>query len=87
MSTFRPFQNEEQSFNIGDLTIENRLDRIEVYGSVQITRDKTGLEHAKALKKLLDAIVSVLESAPLPDAITIKPAEVVENPFRKPPKT
>lgn len=87
MSTFKPFQNEAQSLNIGDLTIENRLDRVEIYGSVHITRDKTGLAHAKALKKLLDATVAVLEREPLPDAIAVKPAEVVENPFRKPPKT
>lgn len=70
------YQNEEEPLAISDLTIENRLDRISVYGSVQLTRDKAGLQHAKALKELLDAVVAALESEKaLPDHVPTKPTK------------
>src|SRR3982074_444499 len=50
MSNFKPFKNEEESLIIDDLTIENRLDRVSLYGSVQLTRDKTGLQQARQLQ-------------------------------------
>ena len=53
----RPYQNEAEAVEIGDLKIENRLDRITVYGRVDLTRDKAGLENARALKQLLDDVV------------------------------
>jgi hypothetical protein len=28
-----PFANESESIQIGDLTVENRLDRVSIYGS------------------------------------------------------
>lgn len=82
MASIKPYQNEEESLTIGDLTIENRLDRISVYGSVELTRDKAGLLHAKALKDLLDAVVAALESEKaLPEHVQIKSTEKVKNPF------
>jgi len=82
MSSFTPYQNEEQSLAIDELTVENRLDRISVYGSVELTRDQTGLQHAKALKEVIDAVVAVLEQDKnLPAQVEVKPTDQVKNPF------
>jgi hypothetical protein len=82
MQTIKPYANEEESLAIDELTIENREDRISLYGSVQLTRDRQGLERARQLKALLDAVVTALESdADLPERISIRPAEQVKNPF------
>jgi hypothetical protein len=82
--TIAPFANESESLGIGDLTIENRSDRISIYGSIDITRDKAGLEHARNLKAVLDKVVQVMESDKnLPDRIT--PPDMsneVVNPFQ-----
>jgi hypothetical protein len=84
MSNFKPFKNEEDSLTIDDLTIENRLDRISLYGSVQLTRDKTGLQHARQLKEVVDAVVAALEAEKgLPEHIAVKPTDKVDNPFSK----
>ncbi len=58
MTQLQPFQDEATSLALDQLTIENRLDRIEIYGSLQITRDKAGLALARELKALLDATVA-----------------------------
>lgn len=62
MSNFKPFKNEEDALMIDDLTIENRLDRVSLYGSVQLTRDRTGLQQARQLKEVVDAVVAALEA-------------------------
>lgn len=83
MPELDPFANEEDSLEIGDMTIENRLDQIAIYGDIQLTRDKRGLEQAKALKAVLDAVVDVLEhDKNLPDQISYKPTDSVDNPFK-----
>jgi hypothetical protein len=82
--TISPFANESESLGIGDLTIENRMDRISIYGTIDLTRDKTGLEHARMLKAVLDKVVQVLESEKnLPDKIAPPDmADEVPNPFQ-----
>jgi len=79
-----PFANEAESVGIGDLTVENRLDRVSLYGSLDLTRDKQGLAHARALKGLLDDIVRALESnKKLPDKVPPPKAHGrVKNPFQ-----
>jgi len=77
----RPFQNESDSRQIGELTIENRTDRLELYGSLSITRDKPGLAAALALKQILDAAVELLKLEKLPDQIAEVPSKMVKNPF------
>jgi hypothetical protein len=82
MPSIKPYQNEEESLAIDDLTVENRVDRVSVYGSIQLTKDKAGLQQAKALKEVIDAVVSALEAEKsLPDHISVKPTEKVKNPF------
>jgi hypothetical protein len=76
-----PFANESDSMGIGGLTVENRNDRVSLYGSLDITRDQEGLVHAEKLKVLLDDIVSVMKAEQLPDKISIKQAEEIPNPF------
>ena len=82
--TISPFTNESESLGIGDLTIENRTDRISIYGTIDLTRDKAGLEHARILKAVLDKLVQALETEKnLPDKIASPdiPDEVA-NPFQ-----
>jgi hypothetical protein len=81
MMTLKPFENETDSLGIDDMTIENRLDSIALYGSMQITRDAAGLKLAREMKDLLDRIVATLEREDLPDHISIKPSDSVKNPF------
>ncbi len=81
--TLRPFENEQDSLVIDALTIENRVDQLEVYGSLAITRDKIGLAYALQLKQILDAAVSALQNDPaLPDQIAFKQTDQVDNPFK-----
>ena len=76
-----PFQDESDALQLGDLTIENRVDRVSFYGSLDITRDKIGLENAQQLKSIIEMIVGELESSELPDQIAIEPTDTVNNPF------
>ena len=63
--------------------MENRTDRVTLYGSLDLTRDKQGLAHARKLKALLDEVVQALEAAEeLPDRVAAPEApETVKNPF------
>jgi len=81
----KPFENEAESESIGNLTIENRTDRVTLYGNVQLTRDKAGLANARALKNLLDNVVRVLEDAGnLPEKVELTNApRPVKNPFAR----
>ncbi len=83
MDKIRPFENESDSVGIDELTVENRVDQLEIYGSLSITRDKAGLERALQLKDILDAAVKALQDdAALPDKIAFKPTDSVDNPFK-----
>ena len=77
-----PFANEEEVITIQDLSIENRLDRVSIHGSVDITKDKQGLEYAFALKRQIDTIVEHLKKQDLSEMISIENvAKEVKNPF------
>jgi hypothetical protein len=83
MPDIQPFGNDADSIPFGDLTIENGTDRIALYGSLNITRDKAGLQLAQELKEVLDAVVTTLQADKnLPDHIPIAPVERVDNPFK-----
>jgi hypothetical protein len=79
---FMAYENEIDSFLIDNLTVENRLDRISIYGSLDITKDKHGLESALKLKRLIDASIDALKrDKNLPEHLDVKPSENVKNPF------
>jgi hypothetical protein len=81
----KPYANESETVQIADLTIENRTDRVTLYGSIDLTRDKEGLAHAQELKKIIDAAVKTLETeqgrGALPDRIAVEATTTVSNPF------
>jgi hypothetical protein len=76
------FQNESETFDIGKLTIENRTDRVTIYGSLDVTRDQAGLKAAKELKATVDAVVAFLEGEKLPEKIAMKAPTEKKNPFK-----
>ena len=76
------YQNESESVEIGKLAIENRTDRVTIYGSIDVTRDKAGLKSAHELKAMVDAIVAFLDGENLPEQISLKAAAEKKNPFR-----
>lgn len=81
--TIKPYADDATSLTIGDLTLENGRDCVAVGGSLDLTRDKAGLAHARALKAALDAVVHALESeSALPDRVAPPKATTeVKNPF------
>ncbi len=81
MASIKPFQNEKDAIEIGELTIENRLDRVELYGSLQLTRDKAGLALARQLKDVVDKTIKAMQSGELPDQIRTTPTDNIDNPF------
>ena len=85
MSRIHPFQNEAESISFGGFTIENRVDRVTIYGNLDVTRDKPGLTIARQLKELIDLVVKALEGdKDLPDKIAPpKATKTVKNPFAK----
>lgn len=45
---FKPYANEADVLRIGELEIENRVDRVTLTGDVELTRDKAGLALARS---------------------------------------
>lgn len=83
MKLIAPFANESESLSVGELTIENRTDRVVLYGSLELTKDKAGLEHARILEATLRSIVHALQSDQnLPERVPVASTpEQVKNPF------
>lgn len=83
MTKLTPFADDAASTSIGELTVENGIDRIALYGSLDLTRDKQCLAHARALAALLDQAIRRLEAdKALPDALPPPTAaKTVANPF------
>jgi len=83
MTQLTPYADDAASISIGKLTIENGIDRIALYGSLDLSKDQQGLAYAKALKGVLDRVVQTLEAEKdlrqaIPPAETPK---IVSNPF------
>ncbi len=79
--SFVPFANEADVIGIGDLMLENRLDRITISGDVDLTADVPGLEHARRLHAVLGEIVAALEARPLPAQLPPPEVKTIDNPF------
>ncbi|NWK73351.1 hypothetical protein D9K79_14435 [Acinetobacter cumulans] len=79
---FKPYENGTESHAIHDLTLENDLDCVNLYGNLQLTKDQAGLAAAKALQAVLNDVVKALEAeVNLPEKIQRAEAGEVENPF------
>ena len=50
MQHFKPYENESEVIRIGNLEVENRVDRVVLMGDLVLTKDKAGLELAKELQ-------------------------------------
>lgn len=79
--SFTPYANEADVIEIGNLMLENRVDRITVSGDVDLTADKQGLQDARRLQQALAAIVAALEARDLPDRLPPPEIQTVSNPF------
>ncbi|WP_313705573.1 hypothetical protein [Massilia sp.] len=79
--TFVPFANEADVLHVGDLMIENRLDRITLSGDVDLTLDQAGLALARRLHALLGEVVGKLEGQALPERLPPPDVQQVDNPF------
>ena len=62
ITTFNPSANEANVLRIGDLEIENRVDRVTLTGNEVLTMDNPGLALAKELQALLSEVVKTLEA-------------------------
>ena len=83
-SGFEPFADDSAAVTVGGVTVENGRTQVSLSGSLDIGRDKAGLEKARALKAAVDAIVTALEAAgelPVEATEATKPAATVRNPF------
>jgi hypothetical protein len=78
---FAPFENEADVVEVGQLALENRLDRVTISGDVDLTADKPGLEAARLLHALLGQVVASLEAKDLPDSLPPPEVKSVRNPF------
>jgi hypothetical protein len=84
---FKAYSNDDDVLNIqGDaLTVTNGATRVIVAGTLELTKDKRGLQAALALKQALDSVVEVLQAeGTLPDRIKDEPDAkpgVIDNPF------
>lgn len=78
---FKPYANEADVLEIGNLMLENRLDRITISGDLDLTADKPGLEAARRLHAQLGAVVAALEARELPDRLPPPALDTVDNPF------
>jgi hypothetical protein len=78
---FAPYDNEADVVEVGNLMLENRLDRITLSGDVDLTADKEGLVKARLLHDLLGRIVAGLEAKDLPDRLPPPDVKTVANPF------
>ena len=79
---FLPYANEADVLRIGDLEIENRVDRISLTGDLVLTKDKAGLALARDLQSLMERVVKALEAdKQLPQIVKLKVPKTVKNPF------
>lgn len=81
--SFKAFADDTSQSTIDELTLENQGDRVSIYGSVQISCDQIGLDHARQLLIVLQDAVQYLEQQEDLPAKLSPPdeGEEVDNPF------
>lgn len=75
-TTFTPFENDSQSLSIGEFTLENQGEQVNLYGSMTLTKDKQSLAQAKQLQAILAQAIDYLEKN---QADKIEKAEIIAN--------
>lgn len=80
---FRPFDDGASSVGIGDLTIEDAGESVAIYGTLTIEATRPGLEAAKRLAAIADAMVARLGAMRLPDALPPRDVTTRPNPFER----
>ncbi len=82
---FEAFADDAATLTIGGMTIENGTDRVSLSGSLDIARDRQGLDYAKALRAALDGVIAALEAEKALPARAAPPARAkttkAPNPF------
>ncbi|ACL61878.1 hypothetical protein [Methylobacterium nodulans] len=81
--TLIPFADDATVQTLGPLTVENGTERVVLHGSLELARDRLSLERARALRRILDAVVTALEGQDLPEEAP-RPegrTQSVKNPF------
>lgn len=85
MMMFQPFQIGTESINIDDLTLENGLDVVNIYGQIQFYQDVESLYKAKQLQTILHHIIQTLEQqkqqGQLAEKFEFASSKMVNNPF------
>ena len=67
---FMAYENDTDGFTTGNLQIKNALDVITINGTLEITKDRQGLEAALKLKRAVDAAIDALKrDRNLPESI------------------
>lgn len=61
MTNFQPFQDDSHSVGIGDFTLENQGQQVNIYGNVTFTIDKQSLITAQQLHEAFGKIVEYLQ--------------------------
>jgi len=62
MAKLIPFADDSGLVSVGELTIEKGSDRIALYGSLEIIRDRSGLAQARAVRSILEQVVQSREA-------------------------
>ncbi len=85
MNEFQAYANESDAVSLANLNIENRLDRVSLYGDIDLTADQQGLALARELQGLLNQVVAALEAqnlaGTLPETLPPTLLSTVRNPF------
>ena len=67
---FMAYENDTDGFTTGNLLIQNGTDTITIEGTLNITKDKEGLEAVLKLKRAVDAAIDALKrDRNLPDSL------------------
>lgn len=67
---FMAYENDTDGFTIGELQIKNGMEIITIEGTLEITKDRQGLEAALKLKRAVDAAIDALKrDRNLPDSL------------------
>lgn len=82
---FKPYEQGVESYQLDDLTLENQLDVINIYGNLQLYQDQYSLQQAQHLLTLMQNIVGHLQNLQqqnqLPEKVSLMESRWVENPF------